>query len=485
MAKSNLEIIISAQDKASPALGKVGSALGTIGKFAAGAAVVGIGAATTAIGGLAVGITKLTREAARLGPIEDAFRGLAEASGESADAMIDALREQSGHLITDTDLMLSYNKAAQLVSTQFANELPDAMEMVGKVAAATGQDMGFLMDSLVTGIGRLSPMILDNLGIQVDLNAAYEDYATSIGKVSDDLTKAEQQTALMIQVMDKLAVNTKNLPPVADPFTEIQVAVTNAKDAVAKAIGPVILPMIQNLASQLSNFVAGEQFQEWLKTTTDWMEKNLVPAMERFVDWASEEAPEKLADFSAWFSDDLLPVIRETSRFMNDDLMPAMNRVGEAIGKIWEVMGKGKPIFDAFIWGWKVQIDIFKAVKQAFDNVIFGLKLGIDMVKNFGNALRELGDKMPDWLVPGSPTPLELGLRGINDAMAQLNRQGLPTMTASVRGGMGMAGSAAPTGGGRNVTITYAPILSTANESELRYAITPILRDVLREYGVV
>ena len=32
-------------------------------------------------------------------------------------------------------------------------------------AAATGQDVGFMLDSLVKGIGRGSPMILDNLGL--------------------------------------------------------------------------------------------------------------------------------------------------------------------------------------------------------------------------------------------------------------------------------------------------------------------------------
>jgi len=74
-------------------------------------------------------------------------------------------------MATNRDLMLSFNKASTLVSVDFAKQLPDAMQYLGKVSLATGQDLGFLLDSLVTGVGRVSPMILDNLGIQVALSA--------------------------------------------------------------------------------------------------------------------------------------------------------------------------------------------------------------------------------------------------------------------------------------------------------------------------
>jgi hypothetical protein len=45
--------------------------------------------------------------------------------------------------------MMSYNQAAQLVGKQFADQLQARCNTLVKVSAATGQDMGFMMDSLV------------------------------------------------------------------------------------------------------------------------------------------------------------------------------------------------------------------------------------------------------------------------------------------------------------------------------------------------
>lgn len=44
------------------------------------------------------------------------------------------------------------------------------------------------------------------------------------------------------------------------------------------------------------------------------------------------------------------------------------------------------------------------------------LKL-ITKIGEFGEGLASVGDYVPDWLVPGSPTPFEMGLRGISKAL--------------------------------------------------------------------
>ena len=41
---------------------------------------------------------------------------------------------------------------------------------------------------------------------------------------------------------------------------------------------------------------------------------------------------------------------------------------------------------------------------------------------------------LPDWLIPGSPTPFELGLRGITDAMTDLGRIGAPNLQMALAG---------------------------------------------------
>jgi hypothetical protein len=50
----------------------------------------------------------------------------------------------------------------------------DQMGMVQKMAIRTGQSTEYLMESLARGVSRLSPMILDNLGLQISLSKSYE-----------------------------------------------------------------------------------------------------------------------------------------------------------------------------------------------------------------------------------------------------------------------------------------------------------------------
>ena len=238
-SRNKVEIVITAQDDASSKIEGVFNAL----QKGAALAAAGVVAAVGAVQGFNAVMREMAKESASAQQVERAFMQIADASGESTDILLKNLKESSAGMVTQTDLMKSYNKAAQLVSVTFANQLPDAMTALRKVSAATGEDMDYMLNSLVTGIGRLSPMILDNLGIQVDLTKAYEDYAASIGKSVDELSKQEQQTALMNQVMEKLNANTANMPDVmgsaATKAAQLEVKISELKTALGRAYMPV------------------------------------------------------------------------------------------------------------------------------------------------------------------------------------------------------------------------------------------------------
>ena len=48
--------------------------------------------------------------------------------------------------------------------------------------------------------------------------------------------------------------------------------------------------------------------------------------------------------------------------------------------------------------------------------------------------------ELPDWLTPGSPTPFELGLWGINRALKAVARSGIPELELAISA-VGRAGS--------------------------------------------
>lgn len=350
MARSELDIVIKVTDKASRQLDSVSGRFGKLGGIAAKFGV----AAAAALTGVAAGALALAKASAPIPGITAAFDSLTEGIEGGSAKMLRALQEGSEGMVANTELMRQFNLANQLVGEDFAKNLPNAMGYLGKVSAATGEDMGFLMDSLIRGVGRLSPLILDNLGIQVDLNQAYEDYAATLGVSASELTKAQQQTALMNQVMGLLQSNTAGMPEVAGSaaaqFAQFGATLQNAKDQIGVALIPALTALVENLTPIIEEY--GPQIAEWLGTN--------------------------------------LPVaIAATADFVQTKLIPFLERA-------------------------KLGFEGFKTAIKAIPIILQHIR------DKFLKFVRDIKNLMPDWLIPGSPTPFELGIRGISKAVQEM-----------------------------------------------------------------
>lgn len=137
--------------------------------------------------------------------IEASFRELATGVGQSADVILDAMKNASDGAISEYDLMLSANRAMMLGVADTADEMTNLLD----IALARGQAMGLstsqAFNDIVTGLGRGSALILDNLGIVIDLDMAYSEYAASLGKAADQLTDVEKKQATVNRVMAEAA----------------------------------------------------------------------------------------------------------------------------------------------------------------------------------------------------------------------------------------------------------------------------------------
>lgn len=60
-------------------------------------------------------------------------------------------------------------------------------------------------------------------------------------------------------------------------------------------------------------------------------------------------------------------------------------------------------------------------VVSAFDSVVEGIKSAIQWVKEFVENLFKIVGAVPPWLIPGSPTAFEIGLRGVGDEFKKLS----------------------------------------------------------------
>lgn len=175
-------------DSLGASLSKLVSAAGTLG--------IAFGAQQIIQGGIALAQTGATAQ-----QTADRFNQLATAAGQSGDQVLAALQKASGGQISDLNLQLAANRANLLGVATSAEDLGVLMEIARDRAQSLGTSATDAFNDLVVGLGRGSPLILDNLGIMVKVGEANEVYAASVGKTVAQLTEAEKKQALINQVV--------------------------------------------------------------------------------------------------------------------------------------------------------------------------------------------------------------------------------------------------------------------------------------------
>lgn len=160
--------------------------------------------------GIAFGLNEIVsfgkeavQTAAKVEGIERAFRAL------NKPGLLDELREATKGTVSDMELMKAAVSANnfQIPLETMANLLKFAQQR----AQETGQSVDYLVESIVTGIARKSPLILDNLGINVQrINTKFKqtgDFAKAAGiVVQEELTKQGDLALTTADKIDRLSV---------------------------------------------------------------------------------------------------------------------------------------------------------------------------------------------------------------------------------------------------------------------------------------
>jgi len=207
-------------------------------------------------GAIAKAVLDLGRLGAQSASARDSFTNLAISAGTTADVLLSKMHAAAAGTVSDTQLMISSNTGLLLVGEKIAGALPKLLEIARAAAKATGQDVSFLYDSLVKGIARGSPKIIDNAGITLDAASAMDTYAKSIGKTADQLTSSEQQQATLNAVLatgegfiQKIGLATDSA---AVRMQRAQAATDNFKAALGERLAPVIATVADGLTNLLS-----------------------------------------------------------------------------------------------------------------------------------------------------------------------------------------------------------------------------------------
>lgn len=154
------------------------------------AGAVGLAFGVQQIAAFAVDVAKLAGEARG---VKTAFDRLPESIN-----LMDKLKSATGGTVSELELMKRAVQASNFdISLQ---ALPKLLEFATLRAQQTGQSVDYLVDSIVTGIGRKSKLILDNLGISAtQLNqklkgvsaeaATVGDVAKAVGEIAEESLK--------------------------------------------------------------------------------------------------------------------------------------------------------------------------------------------------------------------------------------------------------------------------------------------------------
>ena len=136
-------------------------------------AMKGVGAA--AIAYLSVQTVKaIGRAAFELGKMADEFRvvqlssqRLAKSIGQDSGKILQSVRRGVGGAVSDLEILKQVNQAILLGIPVTARQMELMAVTATRLGRAVGRDAASALGDLVTGIGRMSPLILDNLGITI------------------------------------------------------------------------------------------------------------------------------------------------------------------------------------------------------------------------------------------------------------------------------------------------------------------------------
>lgn len=165
-----------------------------------------MGAAAYGITQVGAAVYDLGENAAQVEAVGNSFEGLAAKAGLSSAELLDALKATSSGTISEYDIMLAANKALLLGVADSNDEFIALLSVAKSRGQAMGQDVTKSFDDLVTGVGRGSALILDNLGFStLQIAAANEAYAQSLGIAVDEMDDAQKKAALLNVIMAEAA----------------------------------------------------------------------------------------------------------------------------------------------------------------------------------------------------------------------------------------------------------------------------------------
>lgn len=205
--------------------------------------------------GVAFGVQQVVSFSTEMIKLAGVTDGVRQAFNKLADSarVLSEMKAATKGTVTDLDLM----KAA-VQANNFSipiEQLGSLFEFAYERAKATGQSVDYLVNSIIVGIGRKSPLILDNLGISaVNLKeklGGVTTEAATVGQVAEAVGKIASES------MEKFG---RSAETAAEKIAKVETNIENLNARIGTGIAFVFDPLLEGLNSLTggANKSAGE-----------------------------------------------------------------------------------------------------------------------------------------------------------------------------------------------------------------------------------
>ena len=208
---------------------------------------------------MSMGGRQLIDFAQKAAKIESMSRGFNTLSGgvSKSSIALESLQEATNGTMSQFDLFQQANNAMVLGITRNSSEMAEMFDIAQRLGRVLGRDTKSSVESLVTGIGRQSRLMLDNIGIIVKTDKAYENYAAQLGKGKEQLSDSEKRQAFLNAALDagreKVARLGEEVPTSQDAFDSFAASMDDLKVKLGQAVVNSIKPAAEWLTKLAEN----------------------------------------------------------------------------------------------------------------------------------------------------------------------------------------------------------------------------------------
>jgi len=470
-----LEIRVNQTGDGATGIRGITQGLGGVGTIAAGAATAGLAVATGAVIALGAGLASSIGEAMEAQDVQAELAAVIESTGGKAGMTAEAVNKLASDfqgltrfgdeaIVSGESMLLTFTNIGADVFPMATEAMLNMGQKFGSVDQAAVQ-LGKALNDPIAGVGALR-----RVGVQ--LTEAQELQIQKFMEVGD-IASAQKV------ILGELEVEFGGLAVAAgQTFGGQMDRLKNTFGEVQETIGAAFLPVLQQLAELFLAALNSPTFQAALATVAGFITETVVPAISKLVGWIRDQVIPRFREFFAELKERVGPVLAE--------LQGHIQRISEKFGTAGQKVSLLDALFKALDITLKVAVPIIEGIMRTINGLARAVEWVINAVRSAIRAWNDFKEAVEAVaaaiaatpLMPGSPTPMEIGLRGIARAAGEAAGS-MGGMLPGGLGGMSVAGGGMG-GGAIVVNLTYSPAISLADRYEAEQRLAPLIAAAIR-----